>query len=44
MVCNDCNEEWDDDSLERCPFCGSENISLDDDEYELEDDSDGIWT
>lgn len=25
--CNDCGEQWDDDKLDKCPICGSHNIT-----------------
>ena len=36
--CNVCGEEWTDTGDEECPFCGSDNTEIMDDEDEDEPD------
>ena len=35
-ICNDCDEDWDDEDIDVCPFCASTDTFLEEEEEENE--------
>lgn len=41
-VCNECGEIWTDGGEEKCPYCGSEDIAIFNEDDEGESDEDDL--